>query len=541
MSWRILAAAALAAGSAHAQETVPYEVQPGESLYVIAGRLLEDSRQWPEVARLNRLTRPFRLQPRQRLLLPAGLMKGAVAPARVEYVRGPVNADGAPLRIGELVGEGVALDVGAQGFVSLRLHDGSLLQLQANSRTKVLRLRDLPAAQRRNTLIELNQGRVDATVAPQSPGSRFQVKTPLATAGVRGTRFGVAVGAQAERTVADVIEGAVEVQALAREGGLPVAVQAGQGAVVRPGGPPLRKALLPAPGLPAEPLRVEANPGLLPLPTVPGAERYRVEVADDAAFTRVLWSAEAPLPLVLDGLLDGRYRLRARAMDGDGLLGAEGAGLLWVKTTPVPPLARAPLPGATVGPQGVAITCTEVQQAQGYLLQLAGNPRFEPLLQEQRGSGRCQFELPALPVGEVYWRVASLAPEGDGRLERGPFSDPGRFVVVPLPPAPQADAITVDGGQVHWQPLDGYRYRVQVATDTGFAALVQDQEVQAGSVTLAAPPRCAPYALRLQAIDAHGRRSPFSPPRLVHTDASVCSSDGSPVQQAGGERVQTAR
>jgi hypothetical protein len=50
-----------------------------------------------------------------------------------------------------------------------------------------------------------------------------------------------------------------------------------------------------------------------------------------------------------------------------------------------------------------------------------------------------------------------------------------------------------------------------------------------------------PYALRLQAIDAHGRRSAFSPPRLVSTDASVCSSDGSPVQQSDGERMQTGR
>ncbi|MEO6277012.1 FecR domain-containing protein [Roseateles sp.] len=537
----LMTVAAFAASAAPAQDTVPYEVQRGESLYVIAGRLLEDARHWPEVAKLNRLARPFRLHPHQRLLLPASLLKGAVAPARVEYVRGPVSADGAPLRIGALVPEGAGLEVGAQGFVSLRLHDGSLLQLQANSRSRLLRLRDLPAAQRRNILIELNQGRVDADVAPQSPGSHFQVKTPLATAGVRGTRFGVSVPAEAGRTAADVIEGTVEVQALARAGGLPVAVRAGQGAVVRPGGPPQLRPLLPAPDLSGQPLRVEAQPGLLQLPPVAGAERYRVEVADDASFTRVLWSVEAPAPLVLDGLPDGRYRLRARAMDGDGLLGAEASGPLWVKTTPVPPLAQSPLPGATVGPDGVAIACTDVPLAQAYLLQLASNPRFEPLLQEQQGSGRCHFELQALPVGEVYWRVASLAPEGDGGLERGPFGDPGRFVVVPLPPAPLADEIVADGRQVQWKPLDGYRYRVQVATDAGFGAVLQDEEVAAGSLQLAVPPRCLPYALRMQAISAQGMRSAFSPPRLVHTDASVCSSDGNPVQQGSGERVQTSR
>jgi len=178
-----LVSAIVCASAARAEDLVPYEVQRGESLYVIAERLFEDARRWPEVARLNRLSHPSRLRPGQRLLLPASLLRGTATSAHVEYVRGPVRADGAALRIGDAVAEGVTLELGAQGFVSLRLHDGSLLQLQANSRSKLLRLRDLPVGQRRNTLIELDQGRVDATVAPQTPGSRFEVKTPLATAG----------------------------------------------------------------------------------------------------------------------------------------------------------------------------------------------------------------------------------------------------------------------------------------------------------------------------------------------------------------------
>ena len=542
LQWLAGAAAALVlTGAARSEDMVAYEVQRGESLYVIAERLLEDAHKWPEVARLNRLPRPSRLQPGQRLLLPASLLKGTVVPARVEYVRGPVQAEGAALRIGDAVAEGAALEVGAQGFVSLRLHDGSLLQLQANSRSKLLRLRDLPAAQRRNTLIELDRGRVDATVAPQSPGSRFQVKTPLATAGVRGTRFGVSVAGEAVRTSADVVEGRVEVQAVTRGAGAAVPVDAGQGAVVRPGAAPVRKPLLPAPDLSGLRERVERVPAPLPLVAMPGAAHYRVEIADDEAFTRVLWSAEGPLPIMLDGLPDGRYRLRARTSDADGLLSAEATSRVWIKTTPVPPLAQAPRPGDIVGPDRVEIVCTDVPQVGAYRLQVATNPRFEPLLLEEQGSGRCRFELRALPLGEVYWRVASLLPEADGRLERGPFSDPSHFVVVPLPPVPRTDDIVADGQQVHWIAQEGYRYRVQVATDTGFGTVVQDEEVKGDRLPLALPPRCTPYALRLQAIDAHGRRSAFSPPRLVNTGAGVCSSDGMPVQQSSGEHLQLDR
>jgi hypothetical protein len=531
--------AILCAGAARAEDTIPYEVQHGESLYGIAERLFDDARRWPEVARLNRLARPSRLQPGQRLLLPVSLLKGTAMTARVEYVRGPVRAGGTALRIGDAVAEGTALEVGVQGFVSLRLHDGSLLQLQSNSHSKLLRLRDLPVAQRRNTLIELDKGRADATVAPQSPGSRFEVKTPLATAGVRGTRFGVSIAAEAMRATADVVEGRVEVQAgrLAT----PAAVNAGQGAVVRrDGAAPELKPLLPAPDLSGLPERVERIPGPLPLQATAGAARYRVEIAEDEAYTRVPWSAEGPLPVVLDGLPDGRYHLRVRAIDPDDLLGAEATGPLWIKTTPVPPLAQTPRPDEIVVPEGVTITCTEVPQAQAYLLQMATNPRFEPLLRQEQGAGHCRFELQALPVGEVYWRVASLAPEGDGRLERGPFSDPSRFVVVPLPMPPRADQITADGRQVHWAAVEGYRYRVQVATDIGFGTVVQDEEVHGDRFQLSLPPSCAPYALRLQAIDPHGHRSAFSPPRLVSTGAVLCSGDGTPVRSGGGH-VQSPR
>jgi len=524
--------------AARAQELVPYDVQRGESLYAIAERLLEDARRWPEVARLNRLAHPSRLQPGQRLLLPASLLKGAATTARVEYVRGPVSADGTALRIGDAVAEGAALEVGAQGFVSLRLHDGSLLQLQSNSRSRLLRLRDLPVGQRRNTLIELDQGRADATVAPQAPGSRFEVKTPLATAGVRGTRFGVSVPSDAKRTTADVVEGRVDVQG--GRAGAPVALNAGEGAVVQHSGAPMRKPLLPAPDLSGLPERVERLPGPLPVQATGGAARYRVEIAEDAAYTRVPWSAEGPLPLVLDGLADGRYHVRVRAVDPDDLLGAEATRALWIKTTPVPPLAHAPTPGEIVAPD-VTIVCTEVPQVQAYLLQVAATPRFEPLLRQEQSTNHCRFELQALPVGDLYWRVASLAPEREGGLERGPFSDPSRFVVVPLPAAPRADEITTDGRQIHWAAVEGYRYRVQVATDTGFGTVVQDEEVRGDRLQLSLPPRCTPYALRLQAIDANGRRSAYSPARLVGAEAVLCSGDGSPVQQSGGGPVQSGR
>ncbi|WP_255512015.1 FecR domain-containing protein, partial [Mitsuaria sp. TWR114] len=190
----LLTAGVLSTAGAQGADTVAHVVQRGESLYRIAQEQLEEPSRWPELARLNRIARPSRLQPGQRLLLPLALMKGQASPATVAYVRGGVLADGVALRIGDRIAEAATLTVPAQGFISVTLADGSLLQLQSGSVARLVRLRELPR-ETRNTLIELDRGRIDLRVSPQTPGSRFRVRTPLATAGVRGTRFGVTMPA----------------------------------------------------------------------------------------------------------------------------------------------------------------------------------------------------------------------------------------------------------------------------------------------------------------------------------------------------------
>jgi len=112
--------------------------------------------------------------------------------------------------------------------------------------------------------------------------------------------------------------------------------------------------------------------------------------------------------------------------------------------------------------------------------------------------------------------------------------------VVPYPAAPAAADIGIDGQRLHWKALPGYRYRVQIGTDTAFATVVQDEVVEAGELRLSLPPGCTPYAVRLRAADANGRWSAFSPPRVIEAEASVCSGDGAPVRSDGGP-VRTAR
>ncbi len=546
----VLMAAVLTAGAVagHAQagDTVAHVVhvvQTGESLYRIAQEQLEDPARWPEVARLNRLARPSKLQPGQRLLLPLALMKGQASQATVAYVRGGVLADGAALRIGDRIEEAATLTVPSQGFISVTLADGSLLQLQSDSTARLVRLRDLPR-ETRNTLIQLDRGRIDLRVSPQTPGSRFRVKTPLATAGVRGTRFGVTMAADGALTATDVIEGLVAVGAVAAVGAAPpgaaeAEVSIGQGAVVRPGRALALRPLPPAPPW-TEELRLEQLPGVLPMGDVRDGQQVRVEIAEDDDFTRVVATLQGRPPLTVPALPDGHYRIRGRLLDAEGLFGLESASRVRVKTLPHAPIARAPSEGQVVPPAPVVFRCTEVPGAQGYLFQVAEEPGFERLLAERQvPPDACTFTLGPVPTGTLYWRVASLAPEPDGRLERGPFSDRSRLEIRPLPVAPAGDDLSLQGDRLHWAGAAGSRYRVQVAADAAFEQVLSDVDVDVPEARLTLPTGCRTLAVRLQAIDALGRRSDFGAPRLISGDAGLCTEDGAAVEGGGvGVRVE---
>lgn len=79
-----------------------------------------------------------------------------------------------------------------------------------------------------------------------TPGSQFEVETPAAVAGVRGTKFEVSVAPTGATTVY-VEEGVVEVRGLqhGKPQGAPVVVAAGQATYVEPGKPPTRPTDLP--------------------------------------------------------------------------------------------------------------------------------------------------------------------------------------------------------------------------------------------------------------------------------------------------------
>lgn len=547
---RCIAAAVLAAlaVSVDAEEFVSYRVRSGDTLYSISERMLQGADDWPLLARLNRLTQPDLLIPGAQLRLPVDRLRGRPLRLTIAYVRGEVvalHAGGTRrvLAFGDSVSEDETIRAGPASFASLRLPDGSLIQVEPGSQLHLRQLREIDAADRSRAVFELEHGRIETTVAPQRTGSRFDVRTPLAVAGVRGTRFGVSQDTERRIMTADVLRGAVAVAALAG-GGEAVSVEQGRGAVVEAGRQGVQPhELLPAPDLSSLPGLVEEVPWRIDVPHVPGATGYRVRVAEDAELSRVHALTEAADPRILvGGLAEGRHFVGIRAVDRNGLAGIEAVRAVTVKTKPQPPLIQAPAPGAVVALGPVPLVCTGVLGADGYALETSA-PNGEVVVTESDRAAdgtTCRFAIDARVAGEYRWRVATLERDADGKRVRGPFGPAGRFFAAARPPAPQPRIEAKGSGvAVYWDGASETRFFVQVASDPEFERIVHAVEVADPQVQFDLPPSCRPYYVRLQARATNALRSEFSAPHVLQQAVPVCDSEGRPVSVGTGGTLQS--
>src|SRR6185369_11777853 len=115
----------------------------------------------------------------------------------------------ATVETGSRMRAGAEISTGDNGYVTLDLPDGSRLRVQSQSRIALDRLHAFPAATGMfDSSIGLKSGRIDSHTAPQrGPGSRFEIRTPSAAAGVRGTDFRISVDETSGATRSEVLAG----------------------------------------------------------------------------------------------------------------------------------------------------------------------------------------------------------------------------------------------------------------------------------------------------------------------------------------------
>lgn len=536
-----------------AEPDVVHAVQAGETLYGLAEQYTGRSDRWQLLQQHNGIADPHRIEPGTRVRIPAALLVFAPSFATVTYVTGEVrqfaahDAHAQPVQAGARLPEGTRIEVGADGYLRLTLSDGSVARVPANSTVRLAGVRRQEALQANETLIQLDAGRVDVSAQPLRGGAgRFEIRTPLAVASVRGTEFGVAI--QPDAGVAgEVTHGAVDLKGRARSGSPRGArdargqrLQAGEGARVSRAGAvgPVRR-LPAAPELATLPATItDADFVRLPLPAVPGVAAYRVRIARDAAMEQVVRNGLFETgELRFAGLDDGDYTVAVRGVDAEGLTGLESTRALRVKARPVAPLAQGPAPGERIVGSTVEFSCAQPAGIGRFRLQVANDASFNDLRVDDAELQECRRSA-QLPPGRYFWRVASVGLVPDGKTDQGPFSTGRRFDVVQPPPVPPPPRLgDADGAlQLYWSALPGYRYRVEVARDSGFADRVQAETHSEASLHLKALPP-GTYYVRMQAITPQGDAGAFSAPQAVRIGPVVRDASGSAVHDGEGRPI----
>nr|WP_298124704.1 FecR domain-containing protein [uncultured Pseudoxanthomonas sp.] len=522
-----LAILLLVSWSAQAQEWA-YRVRPGDTLWDVTGAYLKPTIPWQRLQDHNGIANPYSLTPGSTLRIPLQWLDSQPARAKVVAVQGSAvtrttaaGAD-APVTAGMSLGSGAMLKTSPDASLSLQFADGSRLLLLGGSELLLDRLTRFGRSGMADTRLRLQRGRIGNEVRRlRGPAANFIVDTPSASSAVRGTQFRVEAGDN--RTHTEVLEGRVAVSARSQRGAL---LRPGFGTVVAMGQSTVTPVkLLPAPDLSRTPSLSQSARPELSWPAVPGAQRYRVQVSERAAFDSLRVDAESDAPaFTLPALGAGRYFVRVRSIDAVGLEGRDAVVQLRIDDQPVPPYSVAPAAASVVRTPEVALAWTGAPGAVAYEYEVAGTAGYAQPVARARVNDTTSTRLPdALLPGEYAWRIRSVDSQG----KTGPFGDSLAFTVRPLVEVTAIDGAEAEAGNTRevtfrWpagQP--GQRYRFQMSRTPDFSEAKVDTLVDQPEITLPRL-RSGTWYLRAQTIDVDGFEGPFPPPQVIDVPCRLC-------------------
>ncbi|AMP01767.1 fecR family protein [Collimonas arenae] len=513
--------------------TITYRAQLGDTLGVIAEQLTSNKNNWVQLAKLNNIHNDRTIPVGTAIIIPVALLPDDPSSAQVAAMSGTVNATAADGRtidisIGTTLTEGTVINTGSNSFLTLALPDQSHIALPSNSQVKLTKLRTARYTNSPRTEITLQKGRVESRVSPLDKNKgRFEVHSPLAVAGVRGTNFRVdLVG---DRVMTEVLSGGVAVAKTNKP--VTLTLHAGQGNVTSIKGVGKAVALLPAPKLSGYPELQERPTVRFSVIPVGGAHGYRAQITTDADARNIISETESNTSdLKIDGLQDGNYFVRIAALDDFGLQGVPQTTAFKLKARPEPPFNVEPKNKSRS--ENVLFGWTEATNAKAYHLQVARDAAFRDLVVDEPALTATQFTAGKLALGNYFWRVATIVEQADGD-DQGPYGDPQGFALLPALQIPKiADAIDGDLS-FSWPSEPQQKFVVEIGRDAGFSALLLTQETATPEITVPRP-ATGTYYIRVKAIDSDGYVGPFSAPQKVYVGSRWVSGDGSPLLNLGG-------
>lgn len=508
----LLAACAAGAGWAQpaAEADFIYVVQPGDHPWNLAQRYLKDPTLSLRLQRLNRIADDRRIPPGTRLRVPQSWLRLQALSVRLLAVGEDTQLLSGGTRRAATAGErlqpATGLWTGPLGSAMLELDDGSRILVRRDTELRLVQAEQRVLGKATLVQIELLRGSLENQVRPLADGGgRFEIRAPAAVAAVRGTEFRVTADDTSLRT--EVLQGLVQVANAAGRSD----TGAGQGTVAGAGQAPRAPTpLAAAPDLSAVAHPLERLPIDWPLPAVPGATGYRTQLAPDAQFALVLSDERTQAPrLRARDVPDGRYVVRVRAIDADGLEGRTAEQTIEVRARPEPPLLIEPAAQAVTQAERPAFRWTQADPAYRYRLQIAREEApATPVEDRTLAAGGSTAAEAALAPGLYRWRMAAI----DG-AKQGPWGDAQGFRRVL--PGPGVGAPEQADGRLtlRWSAQPQTRgYRVQVAASTDFATLLVDTETAEPQHTV---PGLVPgtHYVRVHSIGQDGYVGPWGAPQ----------------------------
>ncbi|MBX7495092.1 FecR domain-containing protein [Qipengyuania sp. 6B39] len=407
--------------AAQSGETVEYVVRRGDTLNDLAREYFTGQRAVPAVMRLNRIRDPRRMPTGKVLTLPRSILRYQPEPLRVLAFSGPVSItrSGAEqaLAVGNPVLEGARVTTGRDGFISIGGRGNSRVSLPSNSAVEIRQARRYVINDAVDFDVRVLRGRTE-TVAPKlKANERFRVGTPMAVTAVRGTEFRVAFYEGEDRSLTEVVEGAVVVATGAAE----QVAEAGLGVASvgeRLGDP---EALLPAPDV-VDAGRIQTGEVLeFVIEEVAKAEGYRTQIARDAGFIELIAEevSEAPVATFED-IGDGRLFVRSRAIAESKLEGfADTHSFRRKRVGAAASVESLPYDDAF---KFVWLPEGEGKSYAGFQLWNATRP--DAMIVDEIGLQTKGFYIGSLAPGSYKWRVATFQiDDGDIIKVWGPTQD----------------------------------------------------------------------------------------------------------------------
>jgi hypothetical protein len=505
---------------------LPYTVTPRDTLIGLNRTLLTTPGAWRDVARINRLSDANRLQPGQVLQVPARYLHSKVVPATLLSAFGDVRIEGKPASSGAAVNVGDTLRTGDASSAVVLLADGSHVKLAPDTEGRLdeqrrFQIKATAAAIDDGlvaTSLRLLSGTVEVFASKVLRARPLEVSTPTAVIGVRGTVYRVrndvtpatATSAELDASATEVLEGKVHAQvgaAAAQSADVP----AHFGAPLEPGRKPEVLPLPPVPDLAGVPASFDQLPIRF---HVPGSLPLHLQVADDAAFDRILLDlhADAGDDVRIPQLADGAWHLRARAVGPQGLEGLDALHDFTLRARPESPFLVEPPANAKLPVGDITLRWTPSADAARYAVEVARDAQFTQLaLRDEQVHGETLVFHPAdsdygAADGVYWWRVVSV--DAGGR--RGAWGDAQALILRPTPRVPQA-RLSPDGTAIEldWGGHPDDRVEAQIAGDAGFRQVVARGEFATPRGRFARPGSGA-YFARYRFVEPDGFKTSWS-------------------------------